>query len=281
MQEKNWDIIIKPSKGFVKINLKELIKYKDLIILLVKRDFVTFYKQTILGPLWYILQPLINTIVFTIIFGNLAKIPTDNLPPFLFYMAGNIIWGYFAFCLNSTSTTFVKNADIFGKVYFPRITVPISTVIIGLFQFILQLIFFICFYIYFVSKGLDIKISYSILFLPLILLQTALVALGFGLLISSLTSKYRDLVFVLGFGIQLWMFATPIVYPLSIIPDNYVIFSILNPMTSIVECFRYILFNESSIKFAHILLSNLITLIVFVLGIVVFYRTEKNFLDTV
>ena len=281
MKEKNWDIVIKPSKGFVNINLKELIKYKDLIILLVKRDFVTFYKQTILGPLWYILQPLINTIVFTIIFGNLAKIPTDNLPPFLFYMAGNIIWGYFAFCLNSTSTTFVKNADLFGKVYFPRITVPISTVIIGLFQFILQFIFFICFYIYFVSKGLDIKVSYSILFLPLILFQTALVALGFGLLISSLTSKYRDLVFVLGFGIQLWMFATPIVYPLSIIPDNYVIFSILNPMTSIVECFKYIFFNESSIKFAHILLSNLITLIVFVLGIVVFYRTEKNFLDTV
>ena len=281
MKEKNWDIVIKPSKGFVNINLKELIKYKDLIILFVKRDFVTFYKQTILGPLWYVLQPLINTIVFTIIFGKLAKIPTDNLPPFLFYMAGNIIWGYFAFCLNSTSTTFTKNADIFGKVYFPRITVPISTVIIGLFQFILQFIFFICFYIYFVSKGLDIKVSYSILFLPLILLQTALVALGFGLLISSLTSKYRDLVFVLGFGIQLWMFATPIVYPLSIIPDNYVIFSILNPMTSIVECFKYILFNESSIKFAHILLSCLITLIVFVLGIVVFYRTEKNFLDTV
>ena len=174
---------------------------------------------------------------------KLAKIPTDNLPPFLFYMAGNIIWGYFAFCLNSTSTTFVANADIFGKVYFPRITAPISTVIIGLFQFILQFIFFICFYIYFVSKGLDIKVSYSILFLPLILFQTALVALGFGLLISSLTSKYRDLVFVLGFGIQLWMFATPIVYPLSIIPDNYVIFSILNPMTSIVECFKYIFFN--------------------------------------
>ena len=281
MEEKNWDIVIKPSKGFVHINLKELIKYKDLIILLVKRDFVTFYKQTILGPLWYIVQPLINTIVFTIIFGKLAEIPTDNLPPFLFYMAGNIIWGYFAFCLNSTSTTFVKNADIFGKVYFPRITIPIATVIIGLFQFILQLIFFICFYIYFVSKGLDIKISYSILFLPLILLQTALVALGFGLLISSLTSKYRDLVFVLGFGIQLWMFATPIVYPLSIIPDNYVIFSILNPMTSIVECFKYIFFNESSIKFFHILISCLITLIVFVLGIVIFYKTEKNFLDTV
>ena len=281
MKENNWDIVIKPSKGFVNINLKELIKYKDLIILFVKRDFATFYKQTILGPLWYILQPLINTIVFTIIFGKLAKIPTDNLPPFLFYMAGNIIWGYFAFCLNSTSTTFVKNADLFGKVYFPRITVPIATVIIGLFQFILQFIFFICFYIYFVSKGLDIKVSYSILFLPLILFQTALVALGFGLLISSLTSKYRDLVFVLGFGIQLWMFATPIVYPLSIIPDNYVIFSILNPMTSIVECFKYIFFHESSIKFAHILLSNLITLIVFVFGIVVFYRTEKNFLDTV
>ena len=183
MKKKQDITIIKPSRGIININFYELFKYKDLVILFVKRDFVTFYKQTILGPIWYILQPLLNTIVFTIIFGRLAQIPTDNLPPFLFYMAGNIIWGYFAFCMNTTSSTFVKNADIFGKVYFPRITIPISNVIIGLFQFSLQLIFFLCFYFYFIYNGLSVKISYTILFLPFILIHTAVIALGFGLLL--------------------------------------------------------------------------------------------------
>ena len=196
-------------------------------------------------------------------------------------MAGNIIWGYFAFCINSTSTTFVKNADIFGKVYFPRITVPISNVIIGLLQFSLQLIFFLCFYIYFVINGLSVNINYSLIFLPFILLHTAIIALGFGLLLSSLTSKYRDLTFVLGFGIQLWMFATPVVYPLSIIPENYVIFSILNPMTSVVESFKFIFFGESSIKLIHIFISVSISISIFLVGLITFYKTEKTFLDTV
>ena len=281
MSKDYWTTIIKPSKGYINVNLYELLKYRDLIYLFIKRDFVTFYKQTILGPIWYILQPLLNTIVFTIIFGRLAQIPTDNLPPFLFYMAGNIIWGYFAFCINSTSTTFVKNADIFGKVYFPRITVPISNVIIGLLQFSLQLIFFLCFYIYFVINGLSVNINYSLIFLPFILLHTAIIALGFGLLLSSLTSKYRDLTFVLGFGIQLWMFATPVVYPLSIIPENYVIFSILNPMTSVVESFKFIFFGESSIKLIHIFISVSISIGIFFVGLITFYKTEKTFLDTV
>ena len=196
-------------------------------------------------------------------------------------MAGNIIWGYFAFCLNSTSSTFVKNADIFGKVYFPRITVPISVVIIGLVQFILQFIFFLFFYSYFILNGLDIKINISIIYLPLLLLHTAFIALGFGLLLSSLTSKYRDLTFVLGFGIQLWMFATPVVYPLSIIPEQYVIFSILNPMTSVVESFKFIFFGESAIKLIHIIISIFITSLIFILGLLIFYKTEKTFLDTV
>ena len=281
MKKKQDITIIKPSRGIININFYELFKYKDLVILFVKRDFVTFYKQTILGPIWYILQPLLNTIVFTIIFGRLAQIPTDNLPPFLFYMAGNIIWGYFAFCMNTTSSTFVKNSDIFGKVYFPRITVPISNVIIGLFQFILQLIFFLCFYFYFIYNGLSVKISYTILFLPFILIHTAVIALGFGLLLSSLTSKYRDLTFVLGFGIQLWMFATPVVYPLSIIPEQYVFFSILNPMTSVVESFKFIFFGESAIQLTHIIISILISTFVFLLGLIIFYKTEKTFIDTV
>ncbi len=281
MKKKQDITIIKPSRGIININFYELFKYKDLVILFVKRDFVTFYKQTILGPIWYILQPLLNTIVFTIIFGRLAQIPTDNLPPFLFYMAGNIIWGYFAFCMNTTSSTFVKNADIFGKVYFPRITIPISNVIIGLFQFSLQLIFFLCFYFYFIYNGLSVKISYTILFLPFILIHTAVIALGFGLLLSSLTSKYRDLTFVLGFGIQLWMFATPVVYPLSIIPEQYVFFSILNPMTSVVESFKFIFFGESAIQLTHIIISILISTFVFLLGLIIFYKTEKTFIDTV
>ena len=177
-------------------------------------------------------------------------------------MAGNIIWGYFAFCMNTTSSTFVKNSDIFGKVYFPRITVPISNVIIGLFQFILQLIFFLCFYFYFIYNGLSVNISFTILFLPFILIHTAVIALGFGLLISSLTSKYRDLTFVLGFGIQLWMFATPVVYPLSIIPEQYVIFSIINPMTSVVESFKFI-FLEKCNSIYHIIISIFISILFF------------------
>ena len=281
MKDNYWDIIIKPSRGFVNINISEIFKYIDLIFLFVKRDFVTFYKQTILGPIWYILQPLINTIVFTIIFGKLAKIPTDTIPPFLFYMAGNIIWAYFAICINSTSTTFVKNSDIFGKVYFPRITVPISNIIIGLMQFFLQFLFFSLFLIYFIYSGANIHITFNIFYLPLILLQTAIIGLGFGLLFSSLTSKYRDLVFVLSFGIQLWMFATPIVYPLSFIPDEYRIFALINPMTSVVESFKYIFFLESSISIFNIFTSVLSSLVILTLGLLLFYKTEKNFLDTV
>ena len=217
MSKDKWDLIISSNKNFLFLNLKEILKYKDLIFLLVKRDFVVFYKQTILGPLWYILQPLINTIIFTIIFGNIAKIPTDGLPPFLFYMSGNVIWMYFSTCLTLTSNTFISNTHIFSKVYFPRLTIPISFVIISLLQLFIQLIIFICFIIYY-SIDLEIfNFSINLLYLPLLILLTAFISIGFGILISSLTTKYRDLTFVLSFGVQLWMFATPIVYPLSLV----------------------------------------------------------------
>lgn len=282
MKDKNnWDIVIKPQSKFFDLNISGIHKYKDLIYLLVKRDFVTFYKQTILGPIWYILQPLLNTIVFTIIFGKVAKISTDGIPPFIFYMSGTIIWGYFAYCLNTTSRTFTSNADLFGKVYFPRIAVPISVVIIGLVQFVLQLSFFLCFLIYYYYNGLVVRIDFSILLLPFIVLHSALIALGFGLLLSSLTSKYRDLSFVLGFGIQLWMFATPVVYPLSIIPENYVIFAILNPMTMVLESFKFIFFHENSINFFHLFISLLCTFLILFFGLLMFNKTEKKFLDTV
>ena len=281
MEEKNWDIVIKPSKGFVHINLKELIKYKDLIILFVKRDFVTFYKQTILGPLWYILQPLINTIVFTIIFGKLAKISTDGSTPFLFYMAGNVAWGYFAICLSSTSNIFVANKDLFGKVYFPRLVIPIANVIISLMQFLIQFSLFICFLVYFYFNGLEFNFGLNIFLVPLLVLQTAFLGLGTGILISSLTSKYRDLTFAMGFAVQLWMYATPIVFPLSIIPDKYRIIAAINPMTSIVEVFKKIFLGTSAIEISHIIISILSTLIIFIFGLLMFSKIEKNFMDTV
>jgi len=276
-----WDLIIKPSKKLLDFRFNEIYNYRDLIFLFVKRDFVTFYKQTILGPLWYVIQPLINTIVFTIIFGNLAKISTEGVPPFLFYFAGNVIWAYFATCINTTSNTFVGNADIFSKVYFPRITIPISNVIIGLMQFFIQFFIFTCFLIYFHFIGFKIDLNFSLLLIPLLLIQVALTGLGFGILISALTSKYRDLAFVMGFGVQLWMYATPIVYPLSIVPEKYRIFFALNPMSSIAESFRHIFYQESIIEFKFVVISLSVTLLVGFLGLIFFNKTEKNFLDTV
>ena len=276
-----WDTVISPKRDFIYFNFREIFKYRDLIFLFIKRDFVTFYKQTILGPLWYIIQPLINAIVFTIIFGNLAKIPTEGVPPFIFYLAGNIIWGYFAICLNSTSNTFVRNSDIFGKVYFPRITIPISNIFIGMLQFFIQFIVFVCFLIYFYFSGSSINIDFTLIFIPLLLFQVAITGLGFGLMISSLTSKYRDLTFVMSFGVQLWMYATPIVYPLSLVSEKYRILFCLNPMTSVVESFRYIFFKESVIKLEYIFISIFISILVLILGMIFFNKTEKSFLDTV
>ena len=280
-KKENWDIHIKPKIGWFEINIKELFHYKDLIWLFVKRDFVTFYKQTILGPLWYIVQPLVNTIVFTIIFGNLAKISTDGVPPFIFYLSGTVVWGYFATCITLTSNTFNQNAAIFGKVYFPRITVPIANVIISLLQFAIQFTIFILFLIYFKSKGGLIYPNIYIFALPLIILQMAVLGLGFGILISSLTTKYKDLTFVMTFFIQLWMFATPIVYPLSIIPEKYRLLAVLNPMTSVVEIFRGAFLGVSSISLTHILISALSTLLIFFLGFLMFNRIEKSFMDTI
>jgi lipopolysaccharide transport system permease protein len=280
-QPETWDLVIKPKTGWFDIHLGELSRYRDVIFMFVKRDFVTFYKQTILGPLWYIIQPLVNTIVFTIIFGKVARISTDGTPPFLFYMAGTVTWGYFATSLNSTSNTFIKNASTFGKVYFPRLTVPISSVIIGMLQFGIQLVIFLGFLIYFIWQGAEVYPSYLIFTLPLILLQMAILSLGFGILISALTTKYRDLIFAMGFTVQLWMYATPVVYPLSIIPEKYRMLAVLNPMTSIVEIFREAFLGVSSIEPIHIVISVIITLLVFAAGIIMFSRVERTFMDTV
>jgi len=280
-EDQKWDIHIKPKIGWFEIDIKELFNYKDLIWLFVKRDFVTFYKQTILGPLWYIIQPLINTIVFTIIFGNLAKISTDGVSPFIFYMSGTVAWSYFASCITLTSNTFSNNAAIFGKVYFPRITVPIANVIISLLQFSIQFTIFIFFLIYFKYNGSLIYPNKYILLLPLIILQMAILGLGFGILISSLTTKYKDLTFVMSFFVQLWMYASPVVYPLSIIPEKYRIIAALNPMTSIIETFRGAFLGVSSIQLTHILISVSFTLLIFFIGLLLFNRIEKSFMDTI
>ena len=273
--------MIKPNYGWLNLNIRELLKYRDLIYLFVKRDFVVFYKQTILGPLWYIIQPLVNTVIFNLIFGKIAKLSTDGTPPFLFYMSGTVVWSYFATCLNGTSNTFVKNAGVFGKVYFPRITVPISIVISGLFQFIIQFTIFLGFYLYFVGNGSDIRPNYLILTLPLLVLQMAILGLGFGALISSLTAKYRDLTFAMTFFVQIWMYLTPIVYPLSQVPEKYRVIYMFNPMTLVVESFRKAFLGTGSVNLQMITVSIVLTMVVFILGLLMFSKTEKSFIDTV
>lgn len=276
-----WDLILQPKTGWLDIDLLEIWYYRGLIAQFVKRDFVTFYKQTILGPLWYIIQPLFTTLVFTIIFGRVAKIPTDDLPPFLFYMAGNVMWGYFSNTLTQTSNTFVANSKMFGKVYFPRITVPVSVVVSNMLQFLIQLLLFTGFYFYFWMKGVPIIPTWWILGLPVLLIQMALLSLGLGILISSLTTKYKDLRFTMTFFIQLWMYATPIVYPLTQIPDWLLPYYVLNPMVALVESFRYAFFGTSAVQWSHILISWLVTITIVFFGIIIFSRQEKTFMDTV
>ena len=280
-EDSNWTSIIRPRSGWFDINLPELWSYRDLIILFVRRDFVAFYKQTILGPLWFLIQPLFTTIVFTIVFGKIAKIPTDGLPQMLFYMAGITVWNYFSNCLNQTSNTFVTNAGIFGKVYFPRLTVPISVVITNMITFAIQFGLFLVFLGYFYYEGASVQPNSCILLMPLLLIQMAVLGLGMGIIISSLTTKYRDLAFAVGFGVQLWMYATPIVYPMSQIPVNWQWLIALNPMTAIVETFRYAFLGAGSIELWISGLSIGITIMILAIGIALFSKIEKTFMDTV
>jgi lipopolysaccharide transport system permease protein len=281
MSKDSWDMIIKPKTGWFDIDFKGIWRYRDLIGLFVKRDFVTLYKQTILGPVWYIIQPLFTTIVFTIIFNKVARIPTDEIPPFLFYMSGTVLWAYFASCLTRTSATFTANANIFGKVYFPRLTVPVAGVIINLLQFAIQFVLFLCFMLYFIKQGTPISPRLWILALPVLLLQMALLGLGIGIIISSVTTKYRDLSFAMGMITQLWMYATPIVYPLSLVPDWLRPWYLLNPMASIIESFRYAFLGTGTITWSYISTSWFITLLLLFTGVLLFSKVERTFMDTV
>jgi lipopolysaccharide transport system permease protein len=231
--------------------------------------------------LWYIIQPLFTTIVFTVIFGKVARISTDGVPPFLFYFAGNVAWGYFASCLNETSQTFVKNAGIFGKVYFPRLTVPVSVVIINLVKFGIQLALFLGFYIYLVARGSPVRPTFFILLLPVLILQMAVLSLGSGILVSSLTIKYRDLIFVMTFAVQLWMYASSVVIPASSIPKRYLPIYMLNPMASVIELFRCAFLGRGVVDTVYVGISWVVTLAILFGGIILFSRVEKSFMDTV
>ena len=277
----NWTTVIKPKTGWFDINLKELIQYKDLIVMFVKRDFKTMYKQTILGPLWIIINPLMTTLMFTVVFGNIANIPTDGMPQIVFYMLGTTVWTYFSSCLTKTSSTFTANAGIFGKVYFPRLVTPISTVISGLINFGVQFLMFLGFMAYFMIKGSPIEPNLWILITPLLLVQLAALALGFGIIISSMTTKYRDLAVLVTFGVQLWMYATPVVYPASQIGGKLKTLMMLNPVSPIVESFRYAFLGSGSIPWNYLGISVVTTLVVLFAGVVLFSRVEKTFMDTV
>ena len=281
MQGENWTTIIKPKTGWFDINLKELVQYKDLIVMFVKRDFKTMYKQTILGPLWIIINPLMTTLMFTIVFGNIANISTDGMPQIVFYMLGTTVWTYFSSCLTKTSSTFTGNSAIFGKVYFPRLVTPISTVISGLINFGVQFLMFLGFMAYFMIKGSPIEPNLWILITPLLLVQLAALALGFGIIISSMTTKYRDLAVLVTFGVQLWMYATPVVYPASQIGGKLKTLMMLNPVSPIVESFRYAFLGSGSIPWNYLGISVVTTLVVLFAGVVLFSRVEKTFMDTV
>ena len=279
--QEQWTSIIKPSNGWLDIDIKELWRYRDLIMMFVKRDFVAVYKQTILGPIWFFLQPLLTTIVFTVIFGQIAKLPTNGIPQILFYLSGTVMWNYFAACLNTTANTFTANVGIFGKVYFPRLVVPISVVITNMLSFGIQFILFLLLFFFFLITISVISPNLWIFVTPLLVLQMACLGLGCGIVISSMTTKYRDLSLLVGFSVQLWMYATPIVYPLSMVTTPIGWLLILNPMTAIVELFRYAFLGGQLIPLWYWGLSIVLTVLILLIGIILFSKVEKNFMDSI
>ena len=279
--EKKWTTIIEPKRGLLDFRLGELWQYRDLILLFIKRDFVTKYKQTILGPLWFIIQPLLTTIMQTFVFGNIAGLPTDGVPQFLFYMAGNVPWMYFSLCLSATSNTFVGNASIFGKVYFPRLVTPIAAVCSSALNLLTQFVMFIVFFLYFVCIGANIHITWAAALTPLFVVQIALLGLGFGIIISSMTTKYRDLQVLVSFGISLWMYATPVIYAASTLSPKLYSLIMLNPMSPIVELMRYGWLGSGTVPLLYWGISWITTFVVLFIGVMLFNKVEKNFMDTV
>lgn len=278
-----WTTIIKPKTRLLQVDFRELWQYRDLYRMLVKRDIVVWYKQTILGPLWFFIQPILTTIMFMIVFGGIAKIGTDGIPQPLFYLAGICLWNYFAESLNQTSNTFIQNSALFGKVYFPRLVVPIATVTSNLVRLGIQLLLFVFVYLYFAFfTEATVAPNLYICLVPLLILLLSGLALGFGVLFSSLTTKYRDLTFLLSFLVQLWMYATPVIYPLSTIENPTLKkLMLLNPMTAILETFKYAVLGVGQFRFEYLTYSALFTLFIMAIGIVVFNKVQRTFMDTV
>ncbi|MFV8271471.1 ABC transporter permease [Flavobacterium sp. GT2N3] len=279
-----WLFEITPKNKFFSLNLKEVWQYRDLLLLFVKRDVVTVYKQTVLGPLWYLIQPLFTSITFTIIFNNVAGISTGTVPPFLFNLAGITVWNYFTACLTGTSNTFGANAGIFGKVYFPRIIVPLSIVISNLIKFGIQFVIFIAFYIFYYLKGATIGLNGSVVFFPLLIVLMGVLGLGLGMFISSLVTKYRDFSNLIGFGVQLLMYLSAVMYPMALIREKLPTYGWLveyNPLAYVIETARYMLLNVGQISFWGLGYTFLVTVIVFFIGVLIFNKTEKSFIDTV
>ncbi len=280
--------VIKPKSSWRDIDLKELWDYRDLIYLFIKRNFATMYKQTVLGPAWIIINPLFSTLISTFVFGSIAKLSSDGVPYFLFYMCGNTAWSYFANCLTNTSSTFVSNAHIFGKVYFPRLVTPISTVITGMANFIIQLFMFLIFMLWHIFAGGSsifgegmLHPNFWIFALPLLILQMALLGLGCGIIISSLTTKYRDLTVLVGFGVSLWMYITPIIYSTSALSEKLRFVCRLNPMSPVVEVMRHAFLGTGEVDFLSWGISLAVTAVILLVGVVLFNRVEKTFMDTV
>jgi lipopolysaccharide transport system permease protein len=278
---KAWDLIIEPQQGLLDVNFKEIWDYRDLLFLFVKRDVVTVYKQTVLGPIWFFVQPIMTMLVYIVVFGNIAGIPTDGIPKPLFYLSGIIIWNYFSECFLKTSDTFTVNQDMFGKVYFPRLIMPLSKVVSGLIKFFIQFILFLVLYLYFLVDGVPVQLGFELLLVPYFIVLMALLGLGFGLIFTSMTTKYRDLKFLIQFGVQLLMYATPIIYPMSEIPEKIRYFIFFNPLSHIVEGFKLAFLGQGSLTISGLLYSSACTLIVLIVGILIFNKTEKTFVDTV
>ena len=281
IQSEDWNLVIKGHTSLFDLKFNDVWNYRDLLWMFVKRDFVSFYKQTVLGPLWFFIQPLFTTLVFTFVFGNLAKISTDGLPQQLFYLSGITAWNYFSDCLTKTSTVFRDNASIFGKVYFPRLIMPLSIVVSNLVRFLVQLLLLVIMMVYFGAQDASFEVTYAIIFFPFLVALMALLGLGLGLIITAMTTKYRDLTFLVSFGVQLLMYGTTVIYPLSAAPEKYKKIIELNPMTGIIEAFRFAFLGKGEFSVWSIGYSVLVTIVVLLLGVIIFNKTEKNFVDTI
>jgi lipopolysaccharide transport system permease protein len=279
-KSEDWDLIITGQHSLFDVNFKDLWHYRDLLYLFVKRDFVTVYKQTILGPLWFFIQPLLTTITFAIIFGSVAQLSTDGAPKIVFYMAGITLWNYFSNCLTTVAGVFTANASMFGKVYFPRLIMPLTVVISNLMKFGVQFLLFLCFVIYFVIQG-KIEPNLYIALIPFIILLMALIAMGIGLVLTAMTAKYKDLTQLITFGIQLFMYITPVIYPSSSIPDNYKWLVNLNPLVSLFDYMRYAFLGIGQFSIESLIYPSLFSLVILALGILVFNKSQKTFIDTV